>query len=71
MFLNSDLTPFSLQDATEKIGKEKMLEMFERIKEIKIPKEIIPSQILDVISKSFVSGNEETPKVKLKKESDF
>lgn len=71
LFLNSDLTPFGLQDATEKIGKEKMLEMFERIKEIKIPKEIIPSQILDVISKSFVSGNEETPKVKLKKESDF
>lgn len=71
LFLNSDLTPFSLQDATEKIGKEKMLEMFERIKEIKIPKEVIPSQLLDVFSKSFVSGNEETPKVKLKKESDF
>ena len=70
LFLNSDLTPFGLQDATEKIGKEKMLEMFDRIKEIKIPKEIIPSQLLDVFFKSFTLENEATQKVKQKKVSD-
>lgn len=70
LFLNSDLTPFGLQDATEKIGKEKMLEMFERIKEIKIPKEAIPSQLLDVISKVLVLDGGDAPKVKLKKESE-
>ena len=37
LFMNSDLTPCAMQDATEKIGKEKMLEYFERIKQIRIP----------------------------------
>ena len=36
LFLESNLTPSLMQDATEKMGKEKMLEIFERIKEIEL-----------------------------------
>lgn len=39
LFFNIDLTPKLLQDTQEKIGIEKMKEMFNRIKNIKIPKE--------------------------------
>lgn len=50
LFLNSDLTPFGLQDATSKIGKDKMKEMFNRIKDIIIPFDIIPQELLNFIN---------------------
>ncbi|MBQ7140130.1 MAG: hypothetical protein IJO32_01345 [Bacilli bacterium] len=40
LFFNIDLTPFCMQDAQEKIGIEKMNEIFDRIKNIRIPKEL-------------------------------
>lgn len=42
LFLNSDLTPFEMQDAQSKIGKEQMRDMFSKIKEIKIPDSCLP-----------------------------
>ena len=45
LFLNYDLTPYGMQDAQQKIGIEKMKEIFAKIKDIKIPKECIPSDL--------------------------
>lgn len=47
LFLKYDLSPSGLQDAQEKIGVEKMQEMFDKIKDIKIPKEYIPEDLYD------------------------
>ena len=47
LFLNYDLTAFGMQDAQSKIGIEKMNEMFSRIKTIKIPPEVIPSDLYE------------------------
>lgn len=44
LFINSDLTPSSMQDTKDRIGIEKMREMFDRIPSIKIPKEYIPKE---------------------------
>jgi len=49
LFLNSDLKPFGLQDATSKIGKDIMKEMFSRIKDIIIPFDVIPDDLLQFI----------------------
>ena len=46
LFLNKNLSPSSMQDAQSRIGKEKMMEMFERIKNIKIPMEYIPKELV-------------------------
>lgn len=46
LFLNYDLTAARLQDAQSRVGLEKMNEIFERIKEIRIPEGIIPSDLL-------------------------
>lgn len=46
VFFNNDLTPYSMQDAHNKIGKEKMNEIFFRIKDIIIPLSVIPEEIL-------------------------
>lgn len=53
LFFYSDLTPFGMQDAISRIGIEKMREMFERIKSIKIPKECIPTDIYEKFFASF------------------
>ena len=45
LFLNYDLTPWSLQDAGEKMGMDKMNEIFSKIKDIRIPVECIPSDL--------------------------
>ena len=45
LFLNYDLTPSSMQDAIEKIGIEKMYEIFDKIKDIRIPRECIPNDL--------------------------
>ncbi len=38
-----DLTPWGMQDAQQRMGVEKMREICEKVKEIKIPKSCIPS----------------------------
>jgi len=45
LFLYSNLTPMGMQDATRKIGKERMTEMFEQIKNIRIPISYIPDEL--------------------------
>ncbi len=45
LFMNKDLTPFALQDATAKLGIDKMTEIFNRIKSIKIPFALIPQEL--------------------------
>lgn len=45
LFLKYDLIPSILQDAQEKMGIEKMNEIFNRIKDIIIPIECIPSDL--------------------------
>ena len=48
LFLNYDITPLGLQDAHSRIGKDRMREMFERIRQIKIPKEVIPEKLYEL-----------------------
>ena len=62
LFLNYDLTPSYLQDAQAKIGKEQMLEMFKKIKNIKLPIEIIPNDLLQEYKKRF--SKKKTLKIK-------
>ena len=45
LFLKYDLTPSMLQDAQEKMGIEKMNEIFNRIRDIIIPMECIPGDL--------------------------
>ncbi len=47
LFLNYDLTPSGMQDANFKIGLERMKEMFMKIREIRIPKEVIPKDLYE------------------------
>ena len=56
LYLRYDLTPSRMQDAQNKIGIEKMQEMFQKIKEIKIPKEVIP---IDLYKEYLIKYNEE------------
>lgn len=42
LFFDNDLNPFGLQDAGAKIGKEKMMEMLSKLKDIKIPISLLP-----------------------------
>lgn len=43
LFLHADLTPSRMQDATSRIGMDKMKEMFCRIQDIQLPEEVIPT----------------------------
>lgn len=52
LFINADLTPALLQDAQSKIGKKRIFEMFNRIKDIIIPFEAIPEDLLNIIRSS-------------------
>lgn len=45
LFLRYDLSPSRMQDAQGKIGVERMHEMFEKIKNLKIPIEVIPDDL--------------------------
>lgn len=47
LFINSDLTPYGMQDTKSRIGVEKMREMFDRVPNIKIPREYIPKEYLE------------------------
>lgn len=57
LFLKYDLTASSLQDAQEKIGKERMQEMFDRIKTIQIPIEVIPPELYQQYLNHSITGN--------------
>lgn len=57
LYLRYDLTPTNMQDAQNKIGIEKMKEMFQKIKEIKIPQEVIPS---DLYKEYLIKCNEKS-----------
>ena len=61
LYLRYDLTPSRMQDAQNKIGIEKMKEMFQKIKEIKIPQEVIPS---DLYKKYLIKCNESSKTLK-------
>ena len=61
LYLRYDLTPSRMQDAKNKIGIEKMQEMFQKIKEIKIPQEVIPS---DLYKKYLIKCNESSKTLK-------
>lgn len=45
LHLDYELKHSGMQDATRKIGEERIMEMFEQIKDIKIPKEVIPEDL--------------------------
>lgn len=47
LFLKYDLTASRMQDAQSKIGIEKISKMFSRIKKIKIPAEVIPTDLYE------------------------
>lgn len=47
LFLNYDLTPFGMQDAINKMGIDKMREIFSKVSDIKIPKECIPTDLYE------------------------
>lgn len=47
LFLNYDLTPFGMQDAINKMGIDKMREIFSKVSDIKIPKECIPADLYE------------------------
>ena len=48
LFLNYDLTPFSMQDAIHKMGIDKMNEIFSRVNGISIPIECISSDLYEI-----------------------
>ena len=48
LYLRRGLVPSLMQDATNKIGKEKMIEMFEQIPSIKIPYNILNKFNIDI-----------------------
>lgn len=56
LFLKDDLTPAGMQDAQSKIGIERMREMFEKIKLIKIPKEVIPNEWFSYLKEEIDIG---------------
>ena len=60
LFLNYDLTPYGMQDAVNKMGKEKMEEIFSKIKDIEIPIYCIPQELLEYL----VSNNIQLKKQK-------
>ena len=49
LHLDADLMPWGMQDAQSRIGVEKMNEMFERIKSVKIPITCIPDELYQAL----------------------
>ena len=49
LFLNYDLTPYGMQDAVNKMGKEKIEELFSKMKDIEIPIDCIPQELLEYL----------------------
>ena len=65
LFLNSDLTPSSMQDAISKIGVDKMREMFSRVKDIQLPETVIPTIFFE--KNMILSKNDKNMKLIKKK----
>lgn len=63
LFLNYNLLPSRMQDVKGKIGVERMHEMFEKIKKIIIPKEVIPD---DLYQQFLIQYNTENQKLERK-----
>lgn len=64
LFLRYDLTAYGMQDAQQKMGIEKMQEIFSKIKGIRIPIECIPS---DLYQQYLIQCNTDVNKRTLKK----
>lgn len=64
LFFKYDLTPWIMQDAQEKMGIQKMQEIFKKIKGIKIPVEHIPS---DLYQQYLIQCNTDVNKKMMKK----
>ena len=47
IFFRGDLTPSGLQDAHDKIGKERMLEIIDKVKDIRIPSCLVPTIVFE------------------------
>lgn len=67
LFLRYDLTPSRNQDAQDRIGVDNMQVMFERIKDLKIPKEVIP----DDLYQQFLNQCNINKKYKLENKNSF
>ena len=65
LYFKGDLTPSNRQDAVDRIGLEKIEEMFRRTREIPIPISVIPKEFLP-----YVLTPEEKGKVLVKKEKE-
>ncbi len=61
LFLNFDLTPSRMQDAQRKMGIDKMQEIFEKIKKLRIPKKVIPD---DLYQQYLICSNEKSHALK-------
>lgn len=61
LFFRYDLSPSKIQDVKDRIETEKMLEIFEKVKDIIIPKEIIPSNLYQQF---LEQNNDNVPKLK-------
>lgn len=61
LFLSYDLSPSRMQDAQGKIGVERMHEMFEEIKKIIIPEEVIP---VDLYQRFLIQNDTDNQKLK-------
>lgn len=66
LFLNYDLTAFRAQDAQERIGIKRMQEMFERIKKLRIPIEVIPNELYEQFLSQSNIRNHKLSKTKVK-----
>ncbi len=66
LFLKYDLSPSRMQDAQEKIGVGRMYEMFEEIKKIIIPKEVIPDDLYQQFLIQCNRENQKLEKIKVK-----
>lgn len=67
LFINGDLTPSRMQDAIEKIGLDKMQEMFDRIKTMKLPHSVIPEAFYKQKIIPEPSSHKSVPKKVLRK----
>ena len=65
LFLRYDLSPSRMQDAVSRIGLERIKAMFESIKNIKIPKTSIPSELYSL----YLKVNEKKKNLKYPKDN--
>lgn len=67
LFLNYDLSPYGMQDAHRKISVKRMHEMFEEIKKIRIPKEVIPEDLYQQFLSQYDTENQKLERIKTNK----